>query len=159
EFNLSIIAESDSNSMVFDATVADDGTLTFTGVPDPIALASSAIFQGGDFILTVGPLDANGDGVVESAGVVMDYSVLDLVQANQNTLIQMPDARADQLPSFSLVSTNVDSFINGSGSPPLKNMLKPSDPVTLVFSHRISPASLLVRVLDENGNKPVAVTS
>lgn len=133
-----------------EATVDDSGALTFSGVPTP----AEQTRINGQYALTVGAWDENGDGTYESLGFARTYSGSSLFISPSQTVL-LPDAR--QSAALAIVSSNLDSLA-GLGTLPFRNAVKGTDPVTVVFNQPVAGGTLLaVKVVQEDCSTAVAV--
>ncbi|MBZ4418803.1 carboxypeptidase-like regulatory domain-containing protein [Myxococcus sp. RHSTA-1-4] len=141
-----------------EATADNDGLVTFTGIPSPEELSRLGGLgaSGLTYVITVPALDTNADGSVESSGLTTALAARDLLQDASARILVLPAARATG--SLSVVSTNVPSLTGGSPLPS-ENMLRPGEPLQLVFSQAVQPSSLLVRMTDETGKQSLAITT
>lgn len=138
------------------ADVDENGLLTFTGAPDPaeVTRVSSSI----NYVLTIGALDEDGDGRSEALGVLRTYTANALfTEPDRNNTIILPDGRLTT--GLAIVATNLDSFATAS-SPPYRNAVKASDPITIVFNQPITQvdATRVVKVVQEDCQTNVAVS-
>jgi hypothetical protein len=139
-----------------EATADELGVLSFANVPNPVELArlTSAIA----YNLFVSAWDEDGDGRYESLGTVSQLSGSSLL-TNPVQVITLPDARSSQ--GLAILSSNLDSFTNlGASTPPYRNDLRGSDPISVVFNQPIGDKTLLsVKVVAEDcaTNVPVKV--
>lgn len=136
-----------------EATADESGVLVFTGIPaaDEIARVS------GNYSLTIGALDEDGDGTIDSLGTARSYSGNTLF-INPTQTIQLSDAATTA--SLAVSSANLDSLTNAGTSQPYLNALKPNEPITIVFNQAIVEATRTVKVVGEDcaTNVPVIVT-
>ncbi len=136
-----------------EATVDDTGTLTFAGVPAPAELAR--VSNGTNYTLVIGALDENTDGRVDFLGSVTTYGGRDLFTQGQQQIL-LNDARV--ATALSISATNVDSLRFGTTSP-LRNILKPSDKIFVLFSQPVlGGASLTAKIVQEDCATAAAMT-
>lgn len=128
----------------FEGQTDDSGNLTFMNVPAPAELARTTGAQS-NFTLVLAGLDEDGDGDNEFNGTVDVRSGRDFYIAGTPT-IRLPDNRATGAPA--IVATNVESF-RGVLSP-VRNLLKPTESVWVVFDQPINERSLVVRATQED---------
>lgn len=133
-----------------EATGDDSGVLVFTGIPSP----DEMVRVGGNYMLTVGALDEDGDGNIDSLGTVRSYSGTSLF-TNPTQTIQLSDAASGA--GLAISSANLDSLTNGSASQPYLNAVKPNEPITVVFNQAIVEATRTVKVVSEDCATNVAV--
>ena len=133
-----------------EATGDDSGVLVFTGIPS----ADEMVRVGGSYSLTLGALDEDGDGTIDSLGTARSYSGTSLF-TNPTQTIQLGDAASGA--SLAVSSANLDSLITGGISQPYLNALKPNEPITVVFNQAIVEATRTVKVVSEDCATNVAV--
>lgn len=134
-----------------EATASDLGELAFAGVPSAAELAR----VDGSYTLYIGALDEDGDGVADSEGTARYYPGSDLFMSPPPP-IQLE--RAGDASSLAITSSNLQSLRDSSTSPPLRNAVKGSEPVTIVFNQPIVEAARSVTVLREDCSTAVDVT-
>lgn len=139
------------SSVVVDGVVDAQGLLRFAGLPAPRELLS----LGGRYTLWVNPQDTNGDGIPEIRGQALYLDAQDVLEASDTrTLILQPAAASGPL----LVETgNVGSLLGDDAS--TRNLVKPGEKIRLVFSAPIEPASVLVRLTNEDASEALPVTT
>lgn len=137
------------SAVVVDSDVDATGLLSFVGVPAPIEIAR----YGGAYKLWVAPLDGNGDGVSESGGFAAAYAGTDLVNDPSPRLAQLapPAGRG----ALRVDGGNVGSLKTAAENAPARNMLKPGEPLLLVFSQPLVDQSVLVRITNEDASEHV----
>lgn len=134
-----------------EATTDDSGVLVFTGVPSPAEIAR----VGGSYQLTIGALDEDGDGTIDSLGTSRSYNGSTLF-TNPTQTIQLNESGTSA--SLAISSANLDSLTSSfSSSQPYLNALKPNEPVTVVFNQAIVEATRTVKVVNEDCATNVAV--
>jgi hypothetical protein len=147
-----------SNIGNFSATgeVDENGILAFTGVPNIAEMAR--ISTGTNYTVNIGALDTDNDGLFEALGSINAFSAGALFTNPQRTIF-LPDARATG--ALSISATNLDSFGTAT-SPPYRNAVTATDPITIVFNQPITSvdATRIVKVVAEDcaTNVPVTVT-
>ncbi len=142
--------------VIADATADDAGFLTFSSIPGPDELARLST-SGSEYTVTVAALDSNNDGIPDSAGVVNTYSARTMLTDSTTPVIRLPDARGN-LGNFQVLASNVGSFptSNGGGSALgayTENVLRPTDPIYMVFNHYVLDSSVTIRISDETGKQ------
>ncbi|MBM4783644.1 MAG: carboxypeptidase regulatory-like domain-containing protein [Archangiaceae bacterium] len=128
----------------FEGTADDTGALTFMNGPAPTELARTTGGQT-NYTLVIAGLDEDGDGENEFNGLVDSRSGRDFFTTGVPTL-RLPDNRAGGAPA--IVATNVES-LTGTLSP-VRNLLRPTESVYVVFNQPIAERSLLVRATQED---------
>lgn len=128
----------------FEGQADDSGTLTFMNVPAPSELARTTGAQD-NYTLIISGLDEDGDGENEFSGLVDERGGRDFF-TNGTPTLRLPDNRATGAPS--IVATNIES-LTGTLSP-IRNLLKPTESVWIVFNQPINERSLLVRATQED---------
>lgn len=136
------------------AEVDENGLLTFSETPDVAELTRIDSYT--TYSLTVGALDEDSDGRADSLGTVSNFSASSLFTNPDRTII-LGDARVTQ--PLAISATNLDSF-SSSGSPPYRNAVKATDPITIVFNQPITQAETtrLVKVVQEDCQTNVNVS-
>lgn len=144
--------------VVADATADDSGILTFSGIPGPDELERLTTTTFKAYTVTVAALDANNDGIPESAGTIAQWAAKDLLVDTSMRVITLPDARV--AGAVQLLTSNVGSFPRNSGGGALSavvtdNTLKPGDPIYMVFNQMMLESSITVRITDESGRQVI----
>ncbi|MBX5481162.1 MAG: carboxypeptidase regulatory-like domain-containing protein [Myxococcaceae bacterium] len=134
------------------ATADDNGIVTFTNVPSPEELSR----LNGRYDISIAPIDENGDGIYESAGAYVSYTGETVMLDPSPRLIQLPDARTPG--TFKVIATNVTSLLDGT-PPPIENMVKPGEPIYLVFNQAIQPSSVQAVLTDEAAHEALGVAT
>lgn len=135
-----------------EATGDDNGALIFAGVPSPAELTRVS----GTYQLTVGALDENNDGKIDSLGTSRSYSGSTLF-TNPNQSIVL--GSANTTATLAISAANLDSLTSAfGGAAPYLNALKPNEPITVVFNQPIVEATRTVKVVAEDCSTNVAVT-
>lgn len=140
------------------ADVDENGLLTFTGAPDPSEL--SRINANINYQLTIGAIDSDMDGRSDVLGTLQTFSASQLfIQPDRQ--IFLSDVRTQTGAGLRILATNLDSF-DTANSPPYKNALKATDPITIVFNQPITQVDTtrLVKVVQEDCQTmvPVSIT-
>ncbi|QSQ23193.1 carboxypeptidase regulatory-like domain-containing protein [Pyxidicoccus parkwayensis] len=145
-------------SVIAEATAGADGLVTFTGIPSPEELSRLGGLSGSglSYVITVPAVDSNADGSAESGGLTSVYTARELLQDASARLLVLPAPRSTG--TLAIVSSNVPALTGGSQAPS-ENMLRPGEPLQLVFNQAVQPSSLLVRLTDETGKQSLAVTT
>jgi hypothetical protein len=126
----------------------------------------------------VDPVDTNGDGIIDAGGYAQKLDAATLVVSGGSQLLRLPAPRNDAggtgTTGFQLVATNVPSLnyvklADGDAAKPamelqkkpMRNLVRPGEPIYLGFSQPVARESLLALVADEYGREryDVSVTS
>ncbi len=146
------------SSVVVEATANEQGLLSFTGIPSASELAR--LRNGaGQYKLWVSPMDSNGDGIPETGGYVSTYSGAEVVANGTTRLISLPYSRPQNVP-LSIESSNVASLRGAAADlHPLRNLVRPGEPIHVFFNQPIQQDSLLVRMTNEDARESLGVTA
>ncbi|WIG94559.1 carboxypeptidase-like regulatory domain-containing protein [Myxococcus sp. SDU36] len=146
------------SSVVVEATANEQGLLSFTGIPSASELAR--LRNGaGQYKLWVSPMDSNGDGIPETGGYVSTYSGAEVVANGTTRLISLPYSRPQNVP-LSIESSNVASLRGAAADlHPLRNLVRPGEPIHVFFNQPIQQGSLSVRMTSENAAELLPVTT
>ncbi|WPB76284.1 carboxypeptidase-like regulatory domain-containing protein [Archangium violaceum] len=168
------------SSVVVSAEADSMGIITFSNVPSPAELAriGGVGDAAGGYRLWVDPVDSNGDGILDAGGYAKKIDASTLVVSGGSQMLRLPaprnDAGGSETAGFQLVATNVPSLhyvklpdgdVNKPAmelqKKPLRNLLRPGEPIYLGFSQPVARESLLALVADEYGREKfdVIVTS
>ncbi|HYO59108.1 carboxypeptidase-like regulatory domain-containing protein [Archangium sp.] len=169
------------SSVVVTAEADAMGVVTFGNVPAPAELAriGGVGAAAGGYRLWVDPVDTNGDGIIDAAGHAAKIDASTLMVSGGSQLLRLPAPRNDagggsSASGFQLVVTNVPSlqYVKlADGEPqkpqmelqkkPIRNLLRPGEPIYLGFSQPVARESLLAILTDEFGRErfDLAVTS
>ena len=163
------------SSVIVSGQADAQGIVSFNNVPAPAELAriGETGTAAGGYRLWVDPVDVNTDGVLEAGGYAGKFDASTLMVYGGSQLIRLPaprndaDSGAEDGGSFRVVSTNVASFSYASATTdaaraqakePLRNMLRPGEPLFVAFSSPVQKDSLLATVTDESGRTGVSMT-
>lgn len=142
-----------SSMLTVEAEAGADGVLTFERVPSPMEMQR----LGSYYNLIVNAMDANGDGVYETGGIVRSYSGSDVATAGSQYITPQPLPFAyDPGLSLSVNYTNVQAF-KGGPTQPQYNMIRSGEPIYLTFNQPVQPNSVVVQMTDEYGRESLAV--
>ncbi|WP_253993664.1 carboxypeptidase-like regulatory domain-containing protein [Myxococcus qinghaiensis] len=142
------------STVVVEATSDDQGALVFQGVPTAQELAR---LTGGQYRLWVSAVDSNSDGVPETNGFVSTYPAGTVVASGTTRLINLPYSRTSNV-ELNVEGSNV-AMLRGAADPhPLRNMVRPGEPIYLYFNQPVQQSSLLVRLTDEYAKEALPVT-
>lgn len=169
------------SSVVASAEADALGVVTFSNVPAPAELAriGGVGAEAGGYRLWVDPVDSNGDGIVDAAGYSGKIDASTLMVSGGSQLLRLPaprnsDGDGSSVSGFQLLATNVPSLhyvklVDGDPAKaqmelqrkPMRNLVKPGEPIYLGFSQPVARESLLAIVVDEFGRDrtEVSVTS
>jgi hypothetical protein len=128
----------------FDGQADDSGTITFMNVPSPAELSRTGDAPS-NYTLVIAGLDADGDGENEFRGLVDQRSARTHFTQGVPTL-RLDDRRSSGVPTIE--ATNVES-LRGVLSP-IRNLLKPTDSVYVVFDQPVQERTLFVRATQED---------
>jgi hypothetical protein len=142
------------SNVVVAATSNAQGVLSFDGIPSASELAR----LNGAYRLWVEPVDANNDGIPETGGFAASYSGQEFVVNSTLRLINLPYARTGA-GNLNVENTNVGSLRGASDFDPLRNMVRPGEPIHLFFNQAVAPTSLLVRLTDEYAKELLPITA
>jgi hypothetical protein len=162
-------ATSATSTVMATPAVADAmGVVTFNNMPSPSELTrigtpvTGTGTSTGAYRLWVDPVDVNGDGVIDSGGYATPIAASTLLTSGSQ-IITLKAARNDNASTtFTLLSTNVPSLQPAATSPeakkPLRNLLRPGEPIYLGFSQPVVRDSLLAILTSETGQTPIDLT-
>lgn len=138
-------------SVTVDGVVDAQGLLTFAGLPAPVELMN---FHG-RYTLWINPQDVDGDGIPDIKGEALELEARALINAADPRTIILQSAT----PSgpLSVETGNVGSLFGELSS--TRNLVKPGDPIRLVFNAPLEAASALVRLTNEDASEELAVTT
>jgi hypothetical protein len=135
--------ESVSN-VVVEATANAQGLVTFSDIPTPSELAR----LNGQYRLWVAPIDSNSDGIPETGGFSETYTGSTMVSNSTPRIISLPFSRPGSA-TLGIENSNVGSIRNAADFDPIRNMVKPGEPIYVFFNHPVQQNSVLVRLTDE----------
>ncbi|RKH27717.1 carboxypeptidase regulatory-like domain-containing protein [Corallococcus sp. CA041A] len=138
-----------------EATADSNGILTFNGIPSGVELAR----LGGTYNLWIAPMDTNGDGVVDTGGYTKSYSGGSIVGSQATTLAQLNFSKPSGVGALNIEGGNVSSLKGAAEVDPLRNMVRPGEPIYVYFNQPVQPGSLLVRLTDEYAKESLPVTA
>ncbi|MEW5743261.1 MAG: carboxypeptidase-like regulatory domain-containing protein [Myxococcota bacterium] len=135
-----------------EAVADDNGALIFAGVPSPAEMTRVS----GSYQLTIGALDEDGDGQIDSLGTTRSYSGTTLFTNPTQSIVL---GSASTTATLAISAANLESLVNPfTNSPPYPNALKPNEAITVVFNQPIVEATRTVKVVEEDCSRNVAVT-
>ncbi|MET0406129.1 MAG: carboxypeptidase-like regulatory domain-containing protein [Cystobacter sp.] len=159
-----------SSVMAIPAVADAAGVVTFNNMPSPseltrigTALGSTSTEGTAVYRLWVDPVDLNGDGVLDSGGYTGQIKAATLLTSGPQ-IVTLGSARNDNTSTaFTLLSTNVPSLKTGAtttedAKKPLRNMLRPGEPIYLGFSQPVAPDSLIAVLTNEFAQTPIELT-
>jgi carboxypeptidase family protein len=160
------------SSVVVSAEADAQGVVTFSNVPSPAELAriGGVGEAAGGYRVWVDPVDYNSDGIFDAGGYAQKIDAATLVVSGGSQMLRLPSPRNDSggtaTTGFQLVATNVPSLnyvklADGDAAKPamelqkkpLRNLLRPGEPIYLGFSQPVARESLLALVADEYGRE------
>lgn len=141
------------NQVVVNAVVDAQGLLVFGGVPAPLELSR---FQSGSYNLFIDALDANADGIPETAGHVSTDAATTVLSNGgfRSIVLGFPGS-----VGFVVENSTVASLKQVTDFDPLRNTVRANETIQLVFTHPVVPASLQVRLTNEYGDTSLPVTA
>lgn len=142
------------STVVVEATSNEQGALTFSGIPSSLEMARlyNNSSGAGQYKLWVSPMDSNNDGVPETGGYVNSYSGQNVVENSTIRIINLPFSRPTG-SALNVQSSNVASLQGSTDFDPLRNMIRPGEPIYLFFNQPVQTGSLLARLTDEYGRE------
>ncbi|WP_426756575.1 carboxypeptidase-like regulatory domain-containing protein [Myxococcus sp. Y35] len=148
------------NSVVVEGIANDQGLVSFTGIPSASELARlTRSGSNPEYRLWVSPMDSNADGIPETGGYVSTYTAAEVVSNSTTRLISLPYSRPQNVP-LSIESSNVASLRGAAADMhPLRNLVRPGEPIHLFFNQPIQPGSLFVRMTGEDAGELLPVTT
>ncbi|MFP2899341.1 carboxypeptidase-like regulatory domain-containing protein [Corallococcus sp. 4LFB] len=147
-------ANSVVSKVYVEATADSNGVLTFNGIPSGVELAR----LNGTYNLWIAPMDSNGDGVVDTGGYVKSYSGGAIVGTQTTALAQLSYSKPSNV-ALTIEGGNVSSLKGAVETDPLRNMVRPGEPIYVYFNQPVQPGSLLVRLTDEYAKESLPVTA
>lgn len=153
---LSNSAESIEGEVVVQGEVDAQGILSFSGIPDPAEGARI----GTNYQLVISPLDTDNDGIPDVDGWVRNYSGQTLVTGDGSGVYEaltIPLTTSIPNAALAVKYSNLAAIRDGDVTP-LKNMVRPGEPVTIVFNKPIQPNSILVTLTDEYGKESLSAS-
>ena len=127
-------------------TTGADGSVRFDGLPDYWTLGSAV---DDTLVLTVPPLDYDGDGVFDFPGNEYTFTALHTNGPDQTLVLS-----SGYPQSLRILSSNVPA-LETSSALTVPSVIAPDATIRVVFSLPIDEATLLVRVVDEQGENSI----
>lgn len=152
DINLNIVS-----TVTVEATSDDQGVLVFQNIPSAQELVRYTGNVTSRYRLWVSAVDANGDGVPESNGYVASYTASEVVAQGTTRLLNLPASRPTGAP-LAVESSNVATLRAASNTEPLRNMVRPGEPIYLYFNQPVQQSSLMARLTDEYFKESLPVT-
>ncbi|WP_338871633.1 carboxypeptidase-like regulatory domain-containing protein [Myxococcus stipitatus] len=159
DINLNIVS-----TVTVEATSDDQGVLVFQNIPSAQELVRYTGNVTSRYRLWVSAVDANGDGVPESNGYVASYTASEVVAQGTTRLLNLPASRPTGA-ALTVEATNVATLrpttpIPTAANPiePLRNMVRPGEPIYLYFNQPVQQGSLMARLTDEYAKESLPVT-
>jgi hypothetical protein len=144
------------------------GVVTFNNLPSPSELTRIGTPPTGTtstayYRLWVDPVDVNGDGILDSGGYASPIDASVLLKSGSQIITLNPAKNSSGSASFTLVATNVPSLQLTGSSPaeakkPLRNLLRPGEPIYLGFSQPVARDSLIAILTGEQGQSAIDLT-
>ncbi|HEX8536831.1 MAG TPA: carboxypeptidase-like regulatory domain-containing protein [Cystobacter sp.] len=149
--------------------VADQmGVVTFNNMPSPSELTRIGTPPSGNtstayYRLWVDPVDVNGDGIIDAGGYAAPIDASVLLKSGSQLITLNPAKNSSGSTSFTLLATNVPSLQLTASSPaeakkPLRNLLRPGEPIYLGFSQPVVRDSLIAILTGEQGQTAIELT-
>ncbi|QSQ11473.1 carboxypeptidase-like regulatory domain-containing protein [Myxococcus landrumensis] len=152
DVNLSIVS-----TVTVEATSDENGALVFQNIPNAQEMVRYTGSVTSRYRLWVSAVDANGDGVPESNGYVASYTASEVIaQGTTRTLHLLPSR--PNTAALAIDGSNVGSLKSATNTEPLRNMVRPGEPIYLYFNQPVQPSSLLARMTDEYAKESLPVT-
>jgi hypothetical protein len=156
-------AVSSVSNVVAAPVVADAlGVVTFTNMPSPAELARlggpAASATEGQYRLFVDPVDLDADGIFDAAGLDRKFTATSLLTTGTSQLVKLSLPANSDATGFVLSATNVPSLKSIVDRRPMRNLLRPGEPIFLGFSQPVARDSLLAILTDEQGREQIPLT-
>ncbi|MBM7119503.1 carboxypeptidase-like regulatory domain-containing protein [Archangium primigenium] len=151
---------STTSSVIATPVLANEmGIVTFSGVPSPGELARIGGAGFGGYRLFVDPVDYNGDGIIDAAGTVAEFSASSLIGRGYSQLVRLESpTNTDGGGTFNLVATNLASLQATVDRRPSRNLLREGESIFLGFNQPVLRESMLAILTDESGRDQIDVT-
>jgi hypothetical protein len=151
------------SNVVAAPVVADAlGVVTFTNMPSPAELARlggpAASATEGQYRLFVDPVDLDADGIFDAAGLDKKFTATSLLTTGTSQLVKLGLPNNSDNTGFALTATNVPSLKSIVDRRPMRNLLRPGEPIFLGFSQPVARDSLLAVLTDEQGREQIPLT-
>lgn len=143
------LAHEARGSVVSSASTDADGIARCTGLPD-VRLFPPSLERHAALIVTVSPVDLDGDGTVDLRGSVLEVSGRDARLGGLPPLIVLASP-ADK--ALEIVASNVSALLGPSARP---SELAPNENLRVVFNEPIDRDSALIDLRDETGAVTIA---
>ncbi|WP_187345417.1 carboxypeptidase-like regulatory domain-containing protein [Cystobacter ferrugineus] len=144
------------------------GVVTFNNMPSPSELTRIGTLPQSStttayYRLWVDPVDVNGDGVIDSGGYASPIDASVLLKSGSQIVTLNPAKNSGGSTAFTLLATNVPSLQLTPTSPPeakkpMRNLLRPGDPIYLGFSQPVVRDSLIAILTGEQGQAAIELT-
>ncbi len=131
-------------------TSDSEGRAQFDGLPDYWSLGANV---DDTVILTVPPLDYDGDGIYDFPGNEYPLSALHSNGPDRTIVLSSGFQQ-----SLTILSSNV-AALETNGNLTVPSVIAPDDSIRVVFSLPVDQDSLLVRVLDEAGENTIETST
>src|SRR5690606_14698135 len=114
-------------------------------------------YSSSNYVVVINSIDDDGDGFADWNGSITAYSANSLtVNPNQTIVLQ----RVGTTNPINIVATNIESLRSGGATPPYRNAVKGTEPITVVFNQAIAQndTARLVKVVGEDCQSEVATS-
>ncbi|WNG13909.1 carboxypeptidase-like regulatory domain-containing protein [Cystobacter fuscus] len=146
--------------------VADQmGVVKFNNMPSPSELTRIGTPPSGNtstayYRLWVDPVDVNGDGIIDSGGYAAPIDASVLLKSGSQLITLNPAKNNGGANTFTLLATNVPSLqlSSAEAKKPLRNLLRPGEPIYLGFSQPVARDSLVAVLTGEQGQTAIELT-
>lgn len=144
-----------------EGAVDADGFVTFANVPAPAEMArvNNGPGSANAYTLIISDLDEDTgggvDGRIDYYGAINNYSGLSLFTRPALPII-LTDARST-LP-LAIAASNAESLVVGGSLAPMRNFVRPSEAVTVLFNQPVIDSTVVVKVTDETCSTNVGAT-
>ncbi|AGC41860.1 putative lipoprotein [Myxococcus stipitatus DSM 14675] len=152
DVNLSIVS-----TVTVEATSDEQGALVFQNIPNAHEMVRYTGNVTSRYRLWVSSVDSNGDGVPESNGYVASYTASEVIAQGTTRILNLPASRPTGA-ALVVESSNVATLRAATNTEPLRNMVRPGEPIYLYFNQPVQQSSLMARLTDEYFKESLPVT-
>ncbi|WP_342378243.1 carboxypeptidase-like regulatory domain-containing protein [Myxococcus stipitatus] len=156
DVNLSIVS-----TVTVEATSDENGALVFQNIPNAHEMVRYTGNVTSRYRLWVSSVDSNGDGVPESNGYVASYTASEVIAQGTTRILNLPPSRPTGA-ALTISATNVETLrqptVPDVAIEPLRNMVRPGEPIYLYFNQPVQQSSLMARLTDEYAKESLPVT-
>lgn len=157
--NSNIASSAVVSSVVAVGSSNDQGVVTFTGLPSPAELDRIGSYAGGGrYRLWVDPLDANNDNNPETGGHTETITASAMLTGGSLRVVRLPHPQSAS-QGFNILASNLDMLRDNGLRVPVRNMIRPGEPLYITFNHPVQQGSTLVLLTDEFGSQLLPVTT